>query len=137
MKCIFVLLALLLSACQGVESQTQKTAEPAPERNDRMAGVVIWWAHGTEPFWKFTADADGVNFENMGEPMQDFPYRVFGAEDATRIFDAKNASTSIRIRMTHKTCINAMSGAEYAWTAEVVHAGKKLQGCGERGRLPE
>lgn len=137
MKRIIILLALFLSACQGADAIKQKTAEPPPERNDRMAGVVIWWAHGTEPFWHFTANADGVKFENMGEPAQKFPYRTFSTEDAARTFHAKNAASSIQIRMTHKTCINAMSGAEYPWTVEVAIAGEKLQGCGERGKLPE
>lgn len=140
MKWMLILPALLLSACQGMHIAKQEIAEPAPERNEHMAGVVIWWAHGTEPFWHFTAKADAVSFENMGDSPEEFPYRVFGADGpdrATRTFHARNASSAIQITMKRKTCINQMSGAAYPWTAEIVIAGKNLQGCGERGRLPE
>lgn len=137
MKWMMIALALFLAACQGQDSATQEVAEPAPERNNEKAGVAIWWAHGTEPFWHFTATADAVSFQNMGESPENFPYRVFGKYGTTRTFDAKTASLSIQINMTQKTCINQMSGADYPWTAEVVIAGEKLQGCGERGRLPE
>lgn len=137
MKWMLVLLALFLSACQGTDAIRQKTAEPPPERNTQMASVVIWWAHGNEPFWHFTADAGKLRFENLGKDAEYFPYRVFDSDGTTRTFNAKNARSSIQIRMMQKTCINDMSGAEYPWTAEVTIDGRKLRGCGERGKLPE
>lgn len=140
MKWTIVLLTILLAACQSMESAKQEVTEPPPERNNEMAGVVIWWAHGTEPFWHFTAKADVVSFQNMGETPQNFPYRVFGTDDTdgtARTFDAKTEASSIHIRMTHQTCVNQMSGAVYPWTAEVTIAGENLLGCAERGKLPE
>ncbi len=137
MKRIIILLALFLTACQSTDAIKQKTVAPRPERNMQMANVVIWWAHGNEPFWRFTADADKLRFENLGEDAEYFAYRMFDNDGTTRTFSAKNAKTSIQIRMMQKTCFNDMSGAEYPWTAEVTIGGRKLQGCGERGRLPE
>lgn len=137
MRLYLILLPLLLAACHSPDAIRERASESAPERNLLMANVVIWWAHGNEPFWKFTVDSGKVRFENMGEEAEYFSYTPFANDGNARTYSAKNERTSIQIRMTQQTCTDNMSGAQYPWTAEVVIGGRKLQGCGERGRLME
>ncbi|MNJ88112.1 hypothetical protein D3C87_56490 [compost metagenome] len=137
MRALLILLTFLLAACQHPDAVRERNAEPAPERNLLMANVVIWWAHGNEPFWKFTADSGKLRFESLGEEAEYFPYVPFDNDGTARTFKAKNARTSIQIRMLQQTCIDNMSGAQYPWTAEVTLGKRKLHGCGERGRLME
>lgn len=137
MRASLILLALLLAACQNPDAIRERNAEPVPERNLLMANVVIWWAHGNEPFWKFTADSGKLRFESLGEEPEYFSYKQFDNDGTARTFTAKNARTAIQIRMLQQTCTDNMSGAQYPWTAEVTIGKRKLQGCGERGRLME
>ncbi|MNR79275.1 hypothetical protein D3C72_99820 [compost metagenome] len=141
MRASLLLLTLLLAACQHPdavkERVPQSAGEAAPERNLLMANVVIWWAHGNEPFWKFTADSGKLRFESLGEEAEYFAYTPFDNDGTARTFKAKNERTSIQIRMLQQTCTDNMSGAQYPWTAEVTVGKRKLQGCGERGRLME
>lgn len=137
MKRSIILLTLFLAACQSADAIKQKTVAPQPERNMQMANVVIWWAHGNEPFWKFTADFSKLRFESLGEEAEYFAYTPFNNDGAARTFTAKNERTAIQIRMLQQTCTDNMSGAQYPWTAEVTIGNRKLQGCGERGRLAE
>jgi uncharacterized membrane protein len=132
-----ILLTLFLAACQSPDAIKERTPESAPERNLLMANVVIWWAHGNEPFWKFTSDSGKVRFESLGETAEYFPYSEFGHDGSTRTFKASNERTTLEIRMLQQSCIDNMSGAQYPWTAEVTIGKRKLQGCGERGRLME
>ena len=77
MRALLILLTFLLAACQHPDAVRERNAEPAPERNLLMANVVIWWAHGNEPFWKFTADSGKLRFESLGEEAEYFPYVPF------------------------------------------------------------
>lgn len=142
-----LILALALAACgqtTSVENTTEDTstlaaaaadpnAPPAPAWEDAGPAGVDFRAVGQEPGWllniyrenKITLDWD------YGQNKAEFPLSApdTSQEGATR-YSAQASGHTLAITIRRFPCQDAMSGAAFPSTVEVVIDGQTLSGCG-------
>lgn len=143
-----LILTLALAACGQTTAVTSETTEdtttaqaaaadpnapPAPAWEDAQAAGVDFRAVGQEPGWllniyrenKITLDWD------YGQSKAEFPLAApdTSQEGATR-YSAQAGGHTLAVTIRRFPCNDAMSGAAFPSTVEVVIDGQTLSGCG-------
>jgi len=143
-----MMLVMALVACAPAAEKTQAPTAEAP-----AAAATAEAALAATPSWEL-ARAAGIDFRavgqepgwildiytqarmrlmwDYGESSAEFPLAqpTYPQEGATR-YDAQTESHRLAVTIRRFPCQDAMSGAPYPATVEVVIDGRTLQGCGK------
>jgi len=95
---------------------------------------VLFVASGNEPFWRLQVREDGVSMRLMDAPGEiEFPAPRLSGQTPHIVFEAEGAGSGISISLERRRCVDTMSGARYAWVANVETAGRQFRGCAAEG----
>lgn len=95
---------------------------------------VLFVASGNEPFWRLQIREDGMSMRLMASPDEiAFPAPRVQAQPALVTYESGNAESRIRVVLEKRRCVDTMSGARYAWKAQVDIDGERLAGCAAQG----
>ena len=95
---------------------------------------ILFVASGNEPSWRVQVREDGIALRSM-----DVPEEVLFAAPKQRgrpplvSFESGSGDSMIRITLEQRRCVDAMSGARFAWAATVDIDGRRLTGCAAEG----
>jgi uncharacterized membrane protein len=91
-------------------------------------------ASGNEPSWRLRIREDGMSMRLMGSPDEIvFPAPVKQVQPTLVTYESGNAESRIQVVLEKRRCVDTMSGARYAWKAQVDIDGKRLAGCAAEG----
>jgi uncharacterized membrane protein len=95
---------------------------------------VLFIASGNEPSWRLHIREEGISMRSMGAPAEiEFPEPRMSGQPPRIVFEAGGIESGIRILLEKRRCVDAMSGARYAWTTDIDVDGQHLEGCAAEG----
>ena len=95
---------------------------------------MLFIASGNEPFWRLQIREDGLSLRRMDSPDETvFPAPEVQAQPALVTYESGHAESRIQVVLEKRRCIDTMSGARYAWKAQVDIDGQRLAGCAVEG----
>jgi uncharacterized membrane protein len=98
-----------------------------------LAGVQFV-ASGNEPFWNLQIREDGMSMRLMGSPDEIvFPAPGKQVQPTLVTYESENAQSRIQVVLERRRCLDTMSGARYAWKAQVDIDSRRLAGCAAEG----
>ncbi|MFO1017520.1 MAG: hypothetical protein U1E03_07985 [Hyphomonadaceae bacterium] len=113
---------------------SQAALAQMPSWESARAAGVDFRAVGQEPGWMVDVYTQGriVALMDYGQTLVEFPAATLTnpAEGATR-FEAQVQGHTLSLTARRAPCEDAMSGAPYPATVEVVFDGRTLNGCGK------
>ena len=95
---------------------------------------VLFIASGNEPSWRVQIREEGISLRSMDAPVEaEFPAPRMSGQPPQVVFEAAGPDSAIRISLERRRCIDTMSGAHYAWAADIDIDGRHLEGCAAEG----
>jgi uncharacterized membrane protein len=95
---------------------------------------MLFIASGNEPFWRLLIREERISMRSMDAPVEiEFPAPRMSGQPPQVAFEAAGPDSGIRISLERRRCIDTMSGARYAWAADIDIGGRHLEGCAAEG----
>ena len=95
---------------------------------------VLFIASGNEPSWRLQIRDEAVFMRSMGEPGEvEFASPRMSGQPPRIVFEAQGPDSGITVVLERRRCVDSMSGARYAWTADIDIDGRHLEGCAAEG----
>jgi len=127
-------LLLLGAAALGAACTTGSAPEPpAPDQPlaGRCGGQQPFVATGTEPGWRLTLSAAGLDLQaDYGTRRVNLPAPQAQQQDGTVVFRAAGDGHRVAVTVGDRYCTNAMSGKPFPCTVNVTLNGEGFDGCG-------
>lgn len=120
--------AILTLGDEDVECRLNRRRTPWEAA--RMRGIEFR-AIGQEPGWLLEIGPDEVVVHSdYGQSRLAAPMAGPGPDPAAANWSFADAARGLQVELRRELCVDAMSGEEFAWAAQVVLEGKTLSGCG-------
>lgn len=141
MRALILALAVATAACGQttiVEDTTTTAAAdanppPAPAWDDARAEGVDFRAIGQEPGWMLDIYREGkITLDwDYGQSKAEFPLvQADAAQEGASRYNTQAGGHALVVTIRRYPCNDAMSGAAFPSTVEVIIDGQTLQGCG-------
>jgi uncharacterized membrane protein len=91
-------------------------------------------ASGNEPSWRLRIREDGMSMRLMESPDEIvFPAPEKQVQATLVTYESEGSESRIQVVLEKRRCVDTMSGARYAWKAQVDFGGRRLEGCAAEG----
>ena len=95
---------------------------------------MLFIASGNEPSWRVQIRDEAVSMRSIDAPVEiEFRAPRMSGQPPHVVFEAAGPESGIRISLERRRCIDTMSGARYAWAADIDIDGRHLEGCAAEG----
>jgi uncharacterized membrane protein len=95
---------------------------------------VLFIASGNEPFWRVHIREEGISLRSMDAPGEvELSAPRMSGQPPRVVFEAQGPESGITVLLERRRCIDTMSGARYAWAADIEVDGRHFEGCAAEG----
>ncbi|MDF1865157.1 MAG: hypothetical protein P1U70_10000 [Saprospiraceae bacterium] len=102
-----------------------------PDKKEGVSAFQEYTCMGNEPNWNIQIKPSGITWFLMGESRVNFPYKKPVEEGNSIVFQSKNDSGSITIKISKDQCPDSMADVMHPFTSEINVNGTIYKGCAQ------